>query len=127
MDSLKIAKEWLDENPAARDWWHDNVPEHIKDSLRTDYLYDPGAMRDVIAESYPGWELKEIKDKPDDAYGWYAALHTPYGQVGVFSNSEVFKEMGESVQMFTKLNKHWWGRLWLRFVFWLNNVRNKKT
>lgn len=127
MDSLIKAKAWLDENPAAPDWWHDDVPVEIKDSLRIDYLYDPGAMHDEVARNYPDWELKEIKDKPGDPHGWYVALHTPYGQVDVFSNSEVFKEMGESVQMFTKLNKYWWGRLWLRFIFWLDNGRNKKT
>ena len=127
MDSLNALKEWLSENPAAPDWWHDNVPDHISDSLRIDYLYDPGAMRDTLAEKFPGWELKELKKAPANTYGWYVALHTPYGQVNVFSDSETFKEMGESVQMFTKLNKHWWGRLWLRFVFWLDNVRNKKT
>lgn len=126
MEILDHLKEWLDENPVAPDWHQEDVPLHIQIVLGEVYYDDPKAFAESVAK-YPGWELTELRNNDDDKHGWFVMIKTPYGQVTVYSDTKTFTSMGETVLAVNKANETWYGRLWLRFIFWVYRDRNNKS
>ena len=124
MQEITKLNAWLDENPAAPNWNRDDVPKELEEELRAAYYNDPVAFKAALNE-YPHWGIKEVKDNDDDTHGFIVILCTHHGEVIAYTNRDTFKSMGESVTLITKLNKTWYGRLWLRFVFWLHRDKLK--
>ncbi|QXO11020.1 hypothetical protein pEaSNUABM54_00194 [Erwinia phage pEa_SNUABM_54] len=123
MSALDKLKVWVDANPAAPDWFQREFPDDIKDELSAEYLKDPEGFKTAIKDHYQ-WTYKEAKDNDDDKYGFILIICTHHGEVTAYADKEVFKSMGESVSLFTKLNATWYGRLWLKITFTIYNWRN---
>lgn len=123
METVNDLKVWLEENRAAPSWHHDNVPAELDEELRKGYHADPAAFKQAVLDFGEDWELMELRDNDTDTHAWFAMVNSPFGSVSVYSNREIFAQMGESINQFTKANETWYGRLWLRFIFWVH--RNK--
>lgn len=125
MEALNKLNKWLDENPAAPDWNRDDVPIELSEELRAAYYNDPVGFKTALA-GFPQWTIKEVKDNDEDTHGFIVILCTHHGEVISYTNREVFQSMGETINWFTKLNTSWYGRLWIRFVFWLDSRKSEK-
>lgn len=127
MDAIDELKSWLDANPAASGWERNDLPDELAGSVRSAYYNDPVGFTAAVVDQ-DGWSLMDLRDNPEDTHGWLVTLKTDQGELSIYSNRAVFAEMAKCISAFNKANKTWYGRLWLRFIFWLNAItkRNKK-